>query len=449
MTYELSALLNRLRIPSLSPMQQAMLDAGKQTGCISLLSSTGTGKTLAYTLALCDVVDAGADTLQAVVIVPSRELALQSYDVLRGLGLPVRAACLYGGRPTMDEHRTLRELKPQVVFATPGRLNDHLDKHNFSTDYVRLCVLDEYDKCLEMGFRDDIYRAADRLPALTRCWVLSATASPDLDDFLRGHVSCGRPARTRLMRLDFLSKESRLDERTRTYVVQAPQRDKLETLARLLTLLSGSPAIVFVAHRESVERVGKYLKQEGFAVQQYHGGMEQDCRERALYRFRAGADNVLVSTDLASRGLDIPEVEAVVHYHLPLKGEEFTHRSGRTARWDAEGRVYLLLGPDEALPEFVGETQPLAVADVDICAAPSRWATIYIGRGKKEKLGKGDVVGFFCKIGGLRASDLGRIDVGAHHAYVSVRREKMKAVLRQVAGERIKGMKTLIEEMKP
>lgn len=448
MKYNLPALLERLHISSLTPMQQSMLDEGRGKGCVSLLSPTGSGKTLAYMLPLCAVLHAESDALQAVVIVPSRELALQSQEVLRGLGLPLRSACLYGGRPAMEEHRTLRELKPQVVFATPGRLNDHLDKHNFNADTVGLCVLDEYDKCLELGFREDIYRATDRLPAVSRCWVLSATESPDLGDFLREHVTCGKAADGQSVRLDFLAQGEELDARTQTYAVHAPQRDKLETLGRLLTVLSGSPAIVFVAHRESVERVGAYLRKEGFAVQLYHGGMDQEHRERALYRFRSGADNVLVSTDLASRGLDIPEVEAVVHYHLPLKAEEFTHRSGRTARWDAEGRIYLILGPEEALPPFAGEAEPLEVGGVSICATPSRWATLYIGRGKKEKMSKGDVVGFLCKVGGLRASDLGRIDVGAHHAYASVRRDKLKSVLHRVAGEKIKGMKTLVEEMK-
>ena len=234
-------------------------------------------------------------------------------------------------------------------------------------------------------------------------------------------------------------------------LVRSEKKDKLESLARLLTLIKGEPTIVFVSYRESVERVGKWLREQGFTVEMYHGGMEQEWRERALYKFRSGAANVLVSTDLAARGLDIPEVRAIVHYHLPMKEEDYTHRNGRTARWDAEGVVYWLLGPTEQLPAFVNAEQieEESIANVmQICPVQPRYATIYIGRGKRDKLSKGDVLGFLCKKGGLRADEIGRIDIGSHYAYVSVLRKQLRTVLRQVSGEKIKGMKTLIEEMR-
>lgn len=277
------------------------------------------------------------------------------------------------------------------------------------------------------------------------CWLMSATDAEEIPQFMN------RLFKT-YHKIDYLSiAESQTESRLQVRLVRSEKKDKLESLARLLMLIKGEPTIVFVSYRESVERVGKWLREQGFTVEMYHGGMEQEWRERALYKFRSGAANVLVSTDLAARGLDIPEVRAIVHYHLPMKEEDYTHRNGRTARWDAEGVVYWLLGPTEQLPAFVNAEQieEESIANVmQICPIQPRYATIYIGRGKRDKLSKGDVLGFLCKKGGLRANEIGRIDIGSHYAYVSVLRKQLKTVLRQVSGEKIKGMKTLIEEMR-
>ena len=249
--------------------------------------------------------------------------------------------------------------------------------------------------------------------------------------------------------LNYLEGDNDTKLRIEVQQVRSPQKDKLETLGRLLTTIQGQPAIVFVGYRESAERVGKWLRQNGFFAEVYHGGMEQDWRERALYKFRNGSANVLVSTDLAARGLDIPEVKVVIHYHLPLKEEDYTHRNGRTARWDAQGAIYLLLGPEEQCPEYAGSLPTLRVDDVELLKPlPPLFTTLYIGRGKREKLSKGDVLGFLCKKGGLKNDEIGRIDISAHHAYVAVARKKVKALLRQVSGEKIKGMKTLVEEIR-
>ena len=170
--------------------------------------------------------------------------------------------------------------------------------------------------------------------------------------------------------------------------------------------------------------------------------------KRQLYKFRSGSANVLVSTDLAARGLDIPEVRAVIHYHLPLKAEDFTHRNGRTARWDAEGCIYLIVGPTEQLPDFADEAETMELTAGRIVVRKPRYVSVYIGRGKRDKLSKSDVLGFLCKKGGAKASEIGRIDVGPHHAYAALLRSRAKEVLGRVANEKIKGMKTLIEEMR-
>ncbi len=435
-------ILSAMGFSALTPMQTAMGEAGRGRGAVALLSPTGSGKTLAYLLPLAAAVDSAADTLQAVVITPTRELAAQSEETLRRMKTPLRSVTLHGGRPAMDEHRRLREVKPQVVFATPGRLNDHLAKGNISGAGVRTLVMDEFDKCLELGFQAEMEQAVAQFPRTERQWLLSATDAEEIPAFMHRLAP-------RFERLDFLSGAASPRERTTVYSVPSPKKDKLGTLGALLTHIKGEAAIVFVSYRESAERVGKWLRGEGFTAEIYHGGMEQEHRERALYKFRCGAANVLVCTDLAARGLDIPEVRAVIHYHLPAKEEDYTHRNGRTARWDADGAVYLIVGPEETLPAFADDAETLALPqDARLRPTPPRYASVYIGRGKRDKLSKGDVLGFLCKKGGLRSEDLGRIDVHPHCAYASVLRQNLAPALRAVAGEKIKGMKTIVEEMR-
>ncbi|MCI6294803.1 MAG: DEAD/DEAH box helicase [Bacteroidales bacterium] len=444
MKFPIDEILSRLGLESLTDMQQQMYQVGRQRGGVVLLSPTGSGKTLAFLLPLLERLDENADSLQAVVVVPTRELALQHEDVLKRMKTPLRHLCLYGGRPTMEEHRSLRRVNPHLVVATPGRLCDHLAKQNLQPDGVRVLVFDEFDKCLELGFRTQMEHIVGDVRAGS-VWLLSATRAEVIPSFML-RATAGSP-----ITLDFLQETApQTDGRIRTFRVSSPQPDKLETAGRLLACLKGEPAIVFVAHRESVERVGQYLREKGFEAALYHGGMEQMWRERALYRFRCGAANVLVSTDLAARGLDIPEVRAVVHYHLPLRKEDYTHRNGRTARWQADGNAYLLTGPTETLPEFAGNAEDYVWpegAETQM-PTPARYGVLYIGRGKQDKLSKADVLGFLCKKGGLKAAQIGRIDVGPHYAYAAVLRSQLKQLLRRIAGEKIKGMKTLVEEMR-
>lgn len=435
-------ILKNLGYEALTPMQESMNATASSEKAVVLLSPTGSGKTLAYLFPLVRLIDKDSDKLQAVVIVPTRELAKQSEDVLKQMKTGIRALSLYGGRPTMDEHRVLREMKPQVVFATPGRLNDHLEKENIDSRYVVTLVIDEFDKCLELGFQSDMEKAIGRFASIGHCWLLSATDAESIPSFM-GKLSF------EAVKLDYLSETSERKDKVATYVVRSVDKDKLNTLGQLLTYIKGRQAIVFVSHRESVERVGKWLRSERFGCVWYHGGMEQDARERALYKFRSGGANILVSTDLAARGLDIEGVAAVIHYHLPLKEDEYVHRNGRTARWTAEGSIYLIVGPSEDVPPFVTASDTLNVSTITpLRPTAPLYSTIYIGRGKQEKLSKGDILGFFCKKGNIHSADIGRIDIVAHHSYAAVKREVVKTLLQHIAGEKIKGMKTLVEEMR-
>lgn len=436
----IARILERLHIDALNDMQQkAFRGIAETNNDVIILSPTGSGKTLAYLLPLVGLIDASRDDVQAMVIVPGRELALQSDTVLKVMACGVRSVCCYGGRAAMDEHRTIRAQRPHIVFGTPGRLNDHLDKENISPYGVRYVIIDEFDKCLQMGFHDEMSRLLKKLPGVRRKILLSATDAEQMPDFV--HVA-------RALRIDCLPEAEQVSDRVALNVVKSPTKDKLETLCRLLGEQGDRSSIVFLNYRESVERTAGYLKDKGFAVSLFHGGLDQKAREDALYRFSNGSANVLVSTDLASRGLDVPDIDNIIHYHLPQTADEYIHRVGRTARWDAHGRAYFIIGPDEYVPEFVeGEVEECGLSEDIVPPVPAKMCTLYIGKGKKDKLSKGDIVGFLCKIGGLKADEIGRIDVKDRYTYVAIARPKLRQVLRQTAGEKIKGIKTVVEEV--
>lgn len=434
-------IINKLGIDSLSEMQKDVSDAVLRSDKdVVVLSPTGSGKTLAYLLPIMQRLDSESDEVQAVVIVPSRELALQSANVLTSIGCGIRTMSLYGGKPTMDEHRELRKVLPHIVFATPGRLNDHLDKSNILTHDITWLVLDEFDKCLEMGFQSEMKSVIEKLPSVKRHVLLSATDSDAIPQF----VNIGRT-----VSVNYLSDDEQVSERIRIYKVLSPEKDKLDTLHLLLCDIGKGSSIVFLNYRESVERVANYLNSKGFYISMFHGGLDQREREDALYKFSNGSTNILVSTDLASRGLNIPDVDNIIHYHFPEGENSYIHRVGRTARWDAEGRTFFVLGPDEKLPEYVKET-PETYSISNVLSRPQlpRMATIYIGKGKKDKISKGDIVGFLCKKGKLESTDIGKIDVKERYVYVAVSRSKLSSLLECVRGEKIKGLKTIVEMVK-
>ena len=431
---DLAKAFRKLGVESLNDMQKATAKAMQASkGDVVVLSPTGTGKTLAYLLPLVEMITPESDTVQAVVIVPGRELALQSQQVLAALGA-VRGMACYGGRAA------LKQLRPQVVFATPGRLNDHLAKGNISANDVHLLIIDEFDKCLDMGFENEMRTALASLPQVQRRVLLSATNSPRIPLFVES---------AKLQCVDFVGEAEKVKQRIAVYEVKSDSKDKLDTLHRLLLAFNGESAIVFLNHRESVERTNAFLVEQGFVTSLFHGGLEQDAREAALYRFANGSANVLVCTDLASRGLDIEDVQHIVHYHLPETADAYTHRIGRTARWDKRGNGYFILSEGERIPEYVdSEVHPFALPTNFGKAQMPRMATLYIGKGKKDKISKGDILGFLCKKGHLNNDDIGRIDVKERYAYVAVSRNKVKRLLADVAGEKIKGVKTIVEEVK-
>ncbi len=432
--------LRNLNIASINEMQRAAVMHGRGEGDMILLSPTGSGKTLAYMLPMLERMEPDVKKVQAVVVVPTRELAKQAGEVWRSMKLPEQMVMLYGGRPVEQEAAVFSGSSPAVVVGTPGRLIDHLKRGTFAVDGCSLLVMDEFDKCLEMGFREEMECLLSLLPAVEVRYLLSATDGEEIPLFVSADEA---------ERLDFRSQDEQPSLRTAFYTLSTTPDERLEKLFRLLCSFAGEPAIVFCNFRESVDEVRTYLAKNGLRAAAYHGALEQKERELALYKFSSSCVNILVSTDLAARGLDIKDVRHVVHYQRAMSADVFTHRNGRTARWEADGAVYMFAFEGKELPDFV----PSALEEYElpkkaVLPQVSQWAALYIGKGKRDKISRGDLAGFFMKKGGLRPDEVGSIVVFDRYSYVAVKMNRLREVLKAVAGEKIKGIKTIVEPLR-
>lgn len=416
-------------IGQLNPMQLAVLSTESQK--LFLIAPTGSGKTIAFAIAMLRQLQPPCRRLQGVVIAPSRELVIQIADVIRSLAPGYKILPLYGGHPMSDEVSSIEGAVPDIVVATPGRLLDHLTRATVTLHDIRAMVMDEYDKSLELGFHGEMKKIVRAMPRkVSSVTLTSATVLPEMPDFIDMEG-----AET----IDFTTRTEAPRSRMHIVEVPSPERDKLTTLAQLLaTFSSDAPYIIFVNHRESAERVYNFLKKKHFPVGLYHGGLEQRQRELAIDLFNNGTTPWLISTDLASRGLDIADVAAVVHYHYPLTEEGWTHRNGRTARVMADGTIFVITADGENLPDYISFDRRFFPPEISEMPEPSPVASLYFNAGKREKLSRGDILGFLIQKGGLAADEIGKIIVKDHHALVAVPSVKLDGLLKAVKGEKIK-----------
>ncbi len=401
-----------------------------------LLSPTGSGKTLAFLIPVLKTLETGKNTVQALVLTPSRELALQIEQVFRAMNTGFKVSCCYGGHKMSIEKNNLTE-PPALLIGTPGRILDHITRGNFNPDSIHTLVLDEFDKSLEMGFQEEMSAITARLKAIDKRILTSATRASEIPVFT---------GITNPRVLDYLN-EDKVAEGLTCNIVKSVSKDKLSALFQLLCDIGGEPTLVFCNHRDAAKRVSDSLTQSGVINEYFHGGLEQNIRERVLGKFRNGSCDILICTDLASRGLDIPEVKHVIHYHLPLNEEGYTHRNGRTARMHAEGDSYLILSEEEAVPAYLNEElNSIQLSGKRTLPPKPAFGTLYIGKGKKDKINKIDVVGFLMQKAGLQKDEIGLIEVKDFFSYVAIKRTKMSETIRLVRNEKIKNKKVVIEE---
>jgi superfamily II DNA/RNA helicase len=436
-SFSIADVLSNLQIKALNPMQQASLEANATNNAVVLLADTGSGKTLAFLLPVTQLLDKNKSVTQALIVVSSRELALQIEQVFKKMGTGFKVTCCYGGHLRETEENNLKQA-PALIVGTPGRLADHIRRGNIVTTYIETLVLDEFDKSLEQGFEAEMSFIIESLPALKKRILTSATEAVEIPDFV---------GLKNLVEINFLTGEK--SPALAVQMVRSANPDKSSTLFSLICTLGNRSTIIFCNQREIVEQTSQFLKDKGIINVFYHGAMEQQERDIALCKFRNGSSNVLVTTDLAARGLDIPNIRYIIHYQLPTTQESFIHRNGRTARMEASGTAILLLAPQETVPDYI-DPAPIEIqlnADAGLPAKPD-WTTFYVSVGKKDKVNKIDIVGFLTNKGRLKKEEIGLIEVKDFFSFVAIRKSKAGPTLQLIKEERIKNKKVKIDVAK-
>jgi superfamily II DNA/RNA helicase len=434
--FDTAPFLMNLKIEALNAMQQAVLEAAEQQPNLVVLANTGSGKTIAFLLPILQRMQPDVKHTQALVVAPSRELALQIEEVFKKMGSGYKVTCCYGGHKRETEENNLLEA-PSLIVGTAGRLADHIRRGNIATDGITTLVLDEFDKSLELGFEEEMAFIIGSLKNVTHKMLTSATVAAEMPPFL----NLENPHTLNYIVPGAQATESRLG----VQVLHTDDVDKIGTLFNLLCFINNKPTIVFCNHRDAVERTSALLKDKGIFNVFYHGGMEQRDRETALCKFKNGTSTVLITTDLASRGLDITKVRYVVHYQLPASEDVFTHRNGRTARMEDFGTAILLLAPDETMPDWItGETETIQLPDTAVLPDKPKWTTLFIAAGKKDKVNKIDIVGFLSNRGKLKKDDIGIVEVKDFFSFAAVVKSKVGHVLELIKDQKIKNKKVKI-----
>lgn len=431
---ELQPIYEKLQIQEMNQMQKSTFQASENEQDIILLSPTGSGKTLAFLFPVLRNLQKDISGIQAIILVPARELALQIEQVFKNMGTDFKVTICYGGHDKKIEINNLTQA-PAVLIGTPGRIAYHLKNNNFEPKTIKTLVLDEFDKALELGFEEDMNFIISSLKNASQRFLTSATAMDNIPKF----VGLENEKIINFLKLGEAKPNIQLKK-----VMTIPE-EKLETLFKLICKIGNKRTLIFCNHRDAVDRISELLREKGIDRETFHGGMEQDERERALMKFRNDSTRILITTDLASRGLDIPEVESIVHYQLPPKEDAFIHRNGRTARMHAKGFAYLIMTEEENFPFIKGNTPEENITENYRIPAKTPFQTIYISAGKKDKVNKVDIVGYLIKKGELAKEDVGIIEVKDTTSYVAVARNKVKDVLKKLANEKLKGKKIKME----
>ncbi|WP_291865253.1 DEAD/DEAH box helicase [Maribacter sp.] len=400
-------ILKKLQIDALHPMQEEAIATIESSRNTIILSPTGTGKTLAFLLPVINTLNPENPEIQALIVVPTRELAIQIEQVARNMGTGFKVNAVYGGRPMSKDKIEIKH-KPAILIGTPGRILDHMDSERFSTATIKTLILDEFDKSLEIGFEEEMSAILSELPNLNKRILTSATQGVKIPKFVR----LDDP---KIINYLDKKKSSRLEIKT----VLSPSKDKLDSLLSLILHLGNKPGIIFCNLKDSIAVVSSFLEKSNISHGCFSGGMEQKDRERALIKFRNGSSQILLATDLAARGIDIPELKFIIHYELPLHAEEFTHRNGRTARVNEKGTAYILKWKNQKLPDFITDVTEANIS-TPTKREPQFWQTLFISGGRKDKISKGDIAGLFFKQGNISKEQLGVIELKQDCAFVAV-----------------------------
>jgi ATP-independent RNA helicase DbpA len=436
-------------ITQLTPIQEQCLPVLLEGQDLIGQAPTGTGKTLAYAVPLVENLRPGTFALEALVLCPTRELCAQVASEVRKVGRQrpqLRVLSLAGGQPIDFQIRDLRK-SAQIVVGTPGRILDLLRREAMTLRWLRMLVIDEADRMLDMGFVDAITDILNQAPRDRQTVLFSATFP---DEVLELSQRFQRPDTPRVTVSEDPSGYA-LPDTLRHCVRECGENRKFETLEHMLRSEITGSALIFCNTKLATEELAVQLIQRGLPVDRLHGDMLQERRDRTMVRFRNGTIRVLVATDVAARGLDISALDAVINYELPQHIELYIHRAGRAGRADKPGLAISLAIPKDAtrlgrLQEALGRTfEPLAPT-----AARSRsdhkphvereWETICIRAGRKQKLRPADILGALTGEGlHLRFEQVGKIEIQDHRSFVAVEKSVARKALHCLREGRIKG----------
>ena len=433
----ISRLKTQFAISHLNKMQEVLVEKWRTTSQnLVLYSPTGSGKTIAFAMSILGFINEKICDLQAIVLEPSRELAIQTTNVLKQLAPSVKVTCCYGGHNSQDEKLSLLS-SPAIVVSTPGRMLDHINRGNISPDSAHMVVLDEFDKSLELGFINEMSDIFKHINPAARLLMTSATKIKTYPSFF----TTGN-----LETIDFL-KDHELSTQSRitTWQVKCANNNRIGCLIDLLLSLPDEKTVIFSNQRDTAQFIYKQLLKNDIPSGLYIGTLQQSEREKVLSMFKTGSLMVMSTTDLGGRGIDICDIKHIIHYEQPLTNEIFTHRNGRTARIDAIGDVYVITDQDEILAPFVTiDAQYLLKPSVLNTKQPS-CSTIYISAGKKEKISRGDIVGYFlhnCPM--LDSSEIAGIDIFDHYTLVAVPKNKADYIIKTISPFKLKKQKVKI-----
>ncbi|WP_438445145.1 DEAD/DEAH box helicase [Gorillibacterium sp. sgz5001074] len=428
---------------------------------MAVKSHTGSGKTAAYGIPVCEMVDWEENRPQALILTPTRELADQVKQDIMNIGKykRIKAIAIYGKQP-FERQKDQLTYKNHVVVGTPGRVMDHIEKQTIDLEQVKILVIDEADEMLSMGFIEQVEKIIRELPKHRMTLLFSATLPKDVESLCHRYMK--QP----------MDIEIETAGRTKSQIEHAlytvKDEHKLKLLRDVTTVENPDSCIIFCRTQVRVEVVFKELNKHGYSCDGIHGGMEQDNRNEVMNAFKRGEFRYLIATDVAARGIDIDNITHVFNYDLPLENESYVHRTGRTGRAGKTGKAISFATPNEekfviSIEGYIGHEIPRKSAPSKEEAEQAQYAfekkmkarptpktdknsvmgneimKLYFNGGKKKKIRAVDFVGTIAKIEGVTADDIGIITIEDNASYVDILNGKGRLVLNTMRETTVKG----------
>ncbi|MED0874944.1 ATP-dependent RNA helicase DbpA [Bacillus mobilis] len=449
-------------------VQGEVIPVALQKKDLVVKSQTGSGKTASFGIPLCEMVEWEENKPQALVLTPTRELAVQVKEDITNIGRfkRIKAAAIYGKSPFARQKLELKQ-KTHIVVGTPGRVLDHIEKGTLSLERLKYLVIDEADEMLNMGFIDQVEAIIDELPTKRMTMLFSATLPEDVEKLSRTYMNT--PTHIEIKAAGITT------DKIEHTLFEVREEEKLSLLKDITMIENPDSCIIFCRTQENVDHVYRQLKRVNYPCDKIHGGMVQEDRFEVMDDFRRGKFRYLVATDVAARGIDIDNITHVINYDIPLEKESYVHRTGRTGRAGNSGKAITFITPYEnrfleEIEEYIGFEIPKelapskeevmkgkAVFEEKIHAKPiikkdksadlnKGIMKLYFNGGKKKKIRAVDFVGTIAKIQGVSAGDIGIITIQDNVSYVEILNGKGPLVLKVMRNTTIKGKQLKVHE---